>query len=229
MAIEDVGFVSCSIRGAPDVLATGTLFVSGPPSESNTIPLMMAAPPSKTTTLVINKTASDNAAQDLVINGALSSGVIGASGMQKGISLSMIRVPENFKDAEFNLMLKPQTISGVSSVAPLVILPGATPQSSSDTTIFMSGGTTSAPGDNNNNISLAIRNRLSQSGILTLSIEKDFNFSSNIPLQISSAISSGDMSLVAMGVSGQSSTMPLVVFDTYRSGVAPLYTDGFLE
>ena len=226
---ENYSDVTFAIRGAPDVLSTGTLFVSGPPSGSGAIPLMMAAPPSEVMSLLINKTKTFNTTADLVINGSLGSGVPGASGMQRGMNLSMIRVPENFKDGQFNLALKSQAVgSGVNAIT-LAVPVGGIPQSSGDATIFVSGGITSAGGVDDNDISLVIANQLTQSGVIALNIEKGFNFSSTVPLQITSAIGSGDMSLVAIGVSGQSAITSLVMFDQTCSGVMPLYTSGFEE
>ena len=228
MPFENIQSTTLAIRGTPDTHNWRGLVIAGPTVASGNLPLMMAAPPSQAMSLLIGRTFYGSGTVNLVINGSLGSGIIGASGQQGYATLAIARSIENGQTGTFGLFLEAPTIGGGINTTTLTIPVTTIPNHDNSSTIFVSGASTSAPGADNNNIGLVVRALAGDNTNATLYINKDFNFSNNMPFQIRSGNSSGNMPLATSGTFYQDANIPLLIRTPLTTNQS-LFTQGYLE
>ena len=235
------------IKGSPDVLNFRYLSIRGPMASSGNFPVFVAAPPSDTIPLWIGRhtySASGNTTlwvrsdggssalpsipeaavgEDLVV--ALSN-----SGHQAFAPLVFPFVTNSGTNANISLHVGVDLVgSGITTMP--VFTSGTSVAFNSNTTLVASGGTTGAPGSLNDNAPLFVGANAIHSGVMNLTMAKDFNTSQNISLAIYSRSPSGLAPLSVSGKLVSNNNISLNIGNTLdpSGNTVPLRVKGYLE
>jgi hypothetical protein len=225
--------VTLAIRGAPDALAKGTLFISGPVVASGNPTLFMAAPAGLTMPLVIGFTSYGSGTATLYMDGVATSDPTADD--YQGYATLVIKPTPNASDSStMSLYLETHQIGSGINTSPL-FLSGTSPFSinkSADLAVrgVHAGDGPSDPlaGEFEGSVSLYIKHNEMLSDNMPLHIDKDFNTANTATLYINHRMGSGHLPLVMESTYVSNDNISLSIKPP-ASGNMTLYTRGYLE